>query len=315
MGPTTARLFDAMAEDYDVLEPWYEHLYAVLHRLVCAELAPPDDGRRRRALDAGCGAGFQTALLERLGYASHGVDIAPRLLAAARLRLATSALALGNLEALPYRDESFDVVTCCGSTLSFVDAPATALRELGRVLRPGGRLLLECEHAWSLDLGWALVSALTGDSLGYGLSPVAAWRQLARRPREGCTVEYPGYGRLRLFTRSELDAMLTEAGLHPLRWWGIHAVTNVIPSTILHRERLGPLLGAAFRRLRAVDARLSRFALVQRLANSLVIVAEKRAPAAEKGPSASLAPLAARSTYREYASRAAGGRRLASGPF
>src|SRR5712692_3749209 len=37
--------------------------------------------------------------------------------------------------------------------------------------------------------------------------------------------------------------------------------------------------------------------------------------AAERGPSASLAPLAARSTYREYASRAAGGRRLASGPF
>src|SRR5258707_7290819 len=38
-------------------------------------------------------------------------------------------------------------------------------------------------------------------------------------------------------------------------------------------------------------------------------------PAAEKGPSASLAPSAARSTYREYASRAAVGRRLAAGPF
>src|SRR6185436_111379 len=39
------------------------------------------------------------------------------------------------------------------------------------------------------------------------------------------------------------------------------------------------------------------------------------AQAAEKGPSASLAPSAARSTYREYASHAALGRRLASGPF
>src|SRR5207237_1705647 len=37
--------------------------------------------------------------------------------------------------------------------------------------------------------------------------------------------------------------------------------------------------------------------------------------AAEKGPAASLAPSAARSTYKEYASRAAVGRRLASGPF
>src|SRR5262249_19760369 len=39
------------------------------------------------------------------------------------------------------------------------------------------------------------------------------------------------------------------------------------------------------------------------------------AQTAEKGPSASLAPSAARSTYRKYASRAAVGRRLASGPF
>ena len=276
MGPTTARLFDAMAEDYDVLEPWYAHLYAVLHRLVCAELAPPSDGPRRRALDAGCGTGFQTALLERLGYASHGVDVAPRLLAAARRRLATSALTLGSLEALPYRDESFDVVTCCGSTLSFVDAPATALRELGRVLRPGGRLLLECEHRWSLDLAWALLSALTGDSLGYGLSTAAAWRQLTRRPREGCTVDYPGYGRLRLFTRAELRAMLATACLHPLRWWGIHSVTNVIPSTVLHRERLGPALTTIFGRLRAIDAQLSACTPAQRLANSLVVLAKKR---------------------------------------
>lgn len=275
MGPTTARLFDAMAEDYDVLEPWYAHLYAVLHPLVCAALAPPGDGPRGRALDAGCGTGFQTALLERLGYASHGVDIAPRLLAAARRRLTTTALVLGSLDTLPYRAESFDVVACCGSTLSFVEAPATALSELGRVLRPGGRLLLECEHRWSLDAGWALLSALTGDSLDYGLSPAAAWRQLTRRPREGCTIEYPGYGRLRLFTRGELGTMLHAAGLRPLRWWGIHTVTNVIPSTVLHRDRLGPLLGAAFRRLSAADAWLGRFAPVQRLANSLVILSEK----------------------------------------
>ena len=39
MGRATARLFDAMAEEYDVLEPWYEHLYAVLHRIVLDVLA------------------------------------------------------------------------------------------------------------------------------------------------------------------------------------------------------------------------------------------------------------------------------------
>jgi MPBQ/MSBQ methyltransferase len=276
MERATARLFDAMADDYDRLEPWYAHLYAVLHPLLVAALTPPRDGRPRRALDGGCGTGLQTALLEGLGYAAHGVDVAPRLLDAARRRLARPALAVGALEDLPYRAASFDVAVCCGSTLSFVDDPAAALRELARVLRPRGRLFLECEHRFSLDGGWALVSALTGDSLGYGLSVGAAWRQLARRPRQGCTVEYPGYGRLRLFTRGELAAMLAGAGLGPLRWWGIHALTNLIPSTVLHRERLGRPMAAVFRTLAAVDARLAAFPPARRVANSLVVLAEKR---------------------------------------
>jgi len=275
MEPAAARLFDAMAEDYDRLEPWYEHLYGALHPLLVAALAPPA-GRRGRSLDAGCGTGFQTALLEELGYDSYGVDVAPRLLAVARRRLASSTLALASLDALPYGAGRFDVVVCCGSTLSFLDDPRTAIHELGRVLRPGGRLFLECEHRFSLDLGWALVSALAGDCLGYGVSAAEAWRRIARRPREGCTVEYPGYGRLRLFTRGELRAMLAEAGLRPLRWWGIHSVTNLLPSTVLHGERLGRLTAAVYRRLRALDRRLGASAPAQRLANSLVVLAERR---------------------------------------
>ncbi|HMH54083.1 MAG TPA: class I SAM-dependent methyltransferase [Candidatus Acidoferrum sp.] len=275
MGRVTARLFDAMAEDYDVLEPWYEHLYAVLHGIVLEALAPRD-AHRPRALDAGCGSGFQTALLERLGYEAHGVDVAPRLLAVAQRRLPASTFALASVEALPYRDASFEAVACCGSTLSFVDDAGTALGELARVLEPGGRLLLEVEHRWSLDLVWTLVSALGGDCLGYGVSPREAWRALVRRPRDGCTVTYPAYGPLRLFTRRELRTLLRGAGLHPVRWWGIHTVTNLIPSTILHGERLGSRTTTIYRKLCRLDARWSASSLAARTANSLVVLAEKR---------------------------------------
>lgn len=274
MERATARLFDAMAEDYDHLEPWYEHLYDVLHPLLADALTRRDD-RRGRALDAGCGTGFQAALLEKLGWETHGIDIAPKLLDRARHRLASPALALASLEALPYGPDRFDVIACCGSTLSFVDDPRAAIRELGRVLRPGGRLLVECEHRFSLDLGWALVSALARDCLGYGMSPAAAWRRLARRPREGCTIDYPGYGRLRLFTRDELAAMFAEAGLRPVRWWGIHSITNLIPSTVLHRERLGSLTAALYRRLCVLDRRLGASAPGRLMGNSLVVLAER----------------------------------------
>jgi MPBQ/MSBQ methyltransferase len=280
MGRATARLFDAMAEDYDVLEPWYEHLYAVLHPIVLDVLKPRRNEPRPRALDAGCGTGFQTALLERLDYETHGVDIAPRLLAVARRRLPSSALALASVEALPYRDASFDAAVCCGSTLSFVDDPAAALRELARVLKPGARLLLEVEHRWSLDLVWTMVSALGRDGLGYGVSPREAWRALARRPSDGCTVTYPGYGSLRLFTRAELHAKLTHAGLRPVRWWGIHSITNLIPSTVLHRDKLGPLTNTLYMCLRTIDRRLSTSPFASHGANSLVVLAEKRGSSA-----------------------------------
>lgn len=275
MTSEAARLFDAMAGAYEELEPWYEHLYARLHAILREVLAPPPGSARPRALDAGCGIGFQAEVLGDLGYETHGVDIAPRLLALAHDRLPGTSLVRGGLEALPYADASFDAVTCCGSTLSFVEAPARALAEIGRVLRPGGLVLLECEHKWSLDLAWALASALTGDALGYGVSIREAWRPVARPFREGFVAEYPGYGALRFFTLTELDAMLTAARLTRRSVWGIHALTNLIPSTVLHRARLGRPLAGLFAMLCRTDALLARTGLGRRIANSLVILAQR----------------------------------------
>ena len=276
MATDPATAFDAMAASYDELEPWYEHLYAVLHGLVRVDLAPPPGSRRPRALDAGCGTGFQTALLLELGYETVGVDLAAGLLRVARARCAGAQFVQGDVETLPCRDDTVDLVVSCGSTLSFVSRPDRAIAEIARVLRPGGRLLLEVEHRWSLDLAWRLASSAVGDPLGYGVKTREAWRAFGRPIREGVWMDYPGYPRLRLFTRRELDRLLGDAGLVRLRAWGLHGVTNVIPSTVLHRPRLGWVTGALFRRLRSVDAALSATPAGRALANSLVVLAAKR---------------------------------------
>lgn len=277
MPSAVARLFDAMAPTYEELEPWYEHLYAVLHRILRESIgrAPAAGGR---ALDAGCGTGFQSALLTELGWDTHGVDVSAGLLAVARRRLPGAAFALASVETLPYPDARFDAVVCCGSTLSFVDNPARTLAELGRVLRPGGRLLLDCEHRPSLDLAWTLASALAGDALGYGVTAREACRAIAAGRRLRLT--YPGYGPLWLFTGRELTAMLTAAGLAPVRAWGVHQVTNLLPSTLLHRPRLPRGLAGAFRALCRLDAHLVTTAPGRAFANTLVILAERAQPRA-----------------------------------
>jgi SAM-dependent methyltransferase len=265
-----------MAGSYDELEPWYEHLYSVLHAILDRTLSPVAvPGGPARALDAGCGTGWQAARLAALGYRAHGVDVAAALLARAR-QAGVARLARASIEALPYGDAVFDAVACCGSTLSFVDEPARAVGELARVLRPGGRLLLECEHRGSLDLLWALASALAGDPLRYGLTPRQAIRQVAAWPGRGVVTEYPGYGRLRLFTLSELRAMLGGAGLAVERVWGIHVATNLLPSTWLHARHPPRPLTTLFRLLCRVDDGLRRLPLASAAANSVVVLARRR---------------------------------------
>jgi SAM-dependent methyltransferase len=277
MTSAVAQLFDAMAPTYDDLEPWYEHLYAVLHAILREAIgpAPPGGGT---ALDAGCGTGFQSALLTELGWDAYGIDVSAGLLSVARRRLPRAAFALASVEALPYPDGCFDRIVCCGSTLSFVDEPARALSELGRVLRPGGRLLLDCEHRPSLDLAWTRASALAGDALGYGVKARDAWRALTAG--RSLRMTYPGYGLIWLFTRRELSAMLSGAGLTPVRTWGLHNVTNLLPSTLLHRQQVPRTLAAAFRALCRLDACVIDTAPARALANSLVVLAQRAQPSA-----------------------------------
>src|SRR4029434_1405881 len=110
MGDATTRFFDAMAASYDDLEPWYEHLYAERHRILRSTLRPAAQGER--ALDAGCGTGFQTTILAELGYRPHGLDLSAVSLAVARRRQPASRLVRGDLGALHIGRAAVDARVC-----------------------------------------------------------------------------------------------------------------------------------------------------------------------------------------------------------
>ena len=100
----------------------------------------------QRALDIGCGAGQEMIPLVDLGAQGIGIDPAPEIGRAPwGERASRVAFTRGMAEALPFRDGSFDVVIC-RVALPYMDN-RVALREMARVLRRGGRLLLKIHAA------------------------------------------------------------------------------------------------------------------------------------------------------------------------
>lgn len=91
-------------------------------------------------LDIGCGSGLLLLLAAQRGARVSAIDIAPELLAVARRRVPEADLRVGGLDVLPFADAAFDVVVAVNA-LQFGFDPAAALREVSRVLRPGGRLV------------------------------------------------------------------------------------------------------------------------------------------------------------------------------
>lgn len=135
-------MFDAIAPTYDLLNrvlsfgidtTWRKRLFRSLGSL-----------RGLRALDVACGSGDLMLACRAAGVSwTVGADISVGMLRRAGERLGSTngdhAVVAAAAEALPFRDASFDIVTVAFGLRNF-EQPVTGLREMLRVLVPGGRL-------------------------------------------------------------------------------------------------------------------------------------------------------------------------------
>ncbi len=135
-------------------------------------------------LDVGCGTGSLALVAkEHVGSLGsvHGIDPAPRQIARARSKAARRGLPvdfqLGVIEKLPFPDQTFDVVQ---STFAIDHVPADlqrqGLKEIGRVLKPGGRLFILITGSvqdlamWMKETGFSQVETGETEYRGLGMT-------------------------------------------------------------------------------------------------------------------------------------------------
>jgi demethylmenaquinone methyltransferase / 2-methoxy-6-polyprenyl-1,4-benzoquinol methylase len=198
-------MFDRIARVYDLMN---SVMTAGMHhrwRERAADLARVGPGSR--ALDVATGTGDLAVELAARGAEVTGLDFAEKMLELARAKAPGIEWVQGNALELPYGDGEFDAVTVGFGARNFSDLER-GLREMARVTRPGGRVVvLEITTPQKPPLSWffrlwfdRVVPALgrvAGDPDAYAYLPSSVRR-------------FPGPG--------ELAAGLSEAGLEDVRW-------------------------------------------------------------------------------------------------
>ncbi len=184
--------------------------------------------RRGRVLDLGCAFGFATLRLARKGYETVGVDNSARYVAWAKRRHPQGQYLLASAEALPLPDVSFDGILFLDVLEHVVDESAV-IREIRRILKPGGTLILSVPHRGLL--GWL-------DSRHYSLKEVQVLLGPEFRTQR---IIYTGLGLAEL-----VNLPLLVGFRYILRWELLYQILQYIYFLIYLLEDLLPLGPAGY---------------------------------------------------------------------
>lgn len=163
------------------------------------------------ALDVGCGQGIDLVEYARAGARATGIDLTPRHVELARGHIEAMGLEAsvleGDAERLPFADSSFDRVSSNGVLHHTPDMPA-ALREIRRVLRPGGEARIIVYNRRSLQY-W-LMQVLVRGLLQRGLFEEGSMEGVLARSVERTSIGARPL--VRVYSPPQLRRMLTDAG-------------------------------------------------------------------------------------------------------
>jgi ubiquinone/menaquinone biosynthesis C-methylase UbiE len=133
---------------YDSADGHNYHFHVRRNRVL--ELLPE---RLGRVLDVGCGPGVMTEIVLQRGGVFDGVDLSPEMISEAQEKfghLPDVRFAVGNIEAINASDNSYNQLICM-AVLEYLNTPDQALREIVRVLKPGGIAIITTPKRWHVS--------------------------------------------------------------------------------------------------------------------------------------------------------------------
>lgn len=206
-----------------------------------AELAPG-----ARALDVGCGTGYDVHRLRERGFKVSAVEPAADMRARAREANPGVEILDGDIEGLPFPDGRFDFASAI-EVIRYLEDPLAGVRELCRVLRPGGVAFVSAAPRFSLS-GYSLLNRLTARV------KVPTFVKVKQSFLSSGQAE-------ELFTRAGFSSVVVH-GLFLGPWHGLGRISGAVLSRLL-------------RVYEPFDDWVSDRPLVRDLTNHLVIVARK----------------------------------------
>lgn len=213
---------------------------------VWLERAIPAAGDGQRLLDVGCGTGHHLRDLRARGFRVAGVDGSEEMLRVARRINPGSDIRASDVEALPFGDNDFDWILSI-EVLRYLPDFRHAVKEMGRVLAPGGTAVVTACPRFSLN-AYPLVNRLSASGRLSGLTPLRQYFTTSGEVSRGF--------RAAGFDRVEVHGVY----LGPINWV----------------ERLArPLLRRVLYAWEPVDFRVADLGPLREVSNMFVVIARK----------------------------------------
>ncbi len=224
----------------------YEHLdlksriYRDRMDLALQWIAALDLSRGERLLDEGCGAGLASIALAQQGYNVQAMDTAEAMVEFTQRHAVEKDLkhristCVGDAHHLDFEDSTFSLVLALG-VIPWLVQPAVAIREMARVLKPGGYLLASSDNRLGLH---CLLDPRFNDALALPRRAMRKLRRLCSRNsgQPGPVAPVPKYHR---YSIGRLDGWLASAGLEKVK----NATLGFGPFTFFKRRVLDESTG------------------------------------------------------------------------